>query len=132
MKSAMARPPSTQPTDGELEILKVLWSAGPAPLGAICAALRERRPVATTTVATMLKIMQGKGLVTRRRGSQGFVWSARATEETTARSLLRGLMDRVFDGSARTLVMHLIEDQKLSDEEVAEIRRLLDEHRAGK
>lgn len=128
----MARPRSTQPTDGELEILKVLWSTGPAPLGTVCAVLREQRPVATTTVATMLKVMQGKGLVTRRRTSQGFVWSARATEQTTARSLLRGLMDRVFDGSARSLVLHLIEDQKLSDEELAEIRLLLDDHGAGK
>ena len=61
----MARTPSTQPTDGELEILNVLWSAGRADLGTIRAALQQKRPVATTTIATMLKLMRDKGLVDR-------------------------------------------------------------------
>src|SRR4051812_1656871 len=61
----MARPPSVQPTEGELEILKVLWEAGPSGLRQVCAGLRAHRPVATTTVATMLKVMQEKGLVER-------------------------------------------------------------------
>jgi predicted transcriptional regulator len=56
----MARPPSLQPTDGEMEILKVLWAIGPAELGRIRATVQERRPVATTTIATMLKVMLGK------------------------------------------------------------------------
>ena len=62
----MARPPSTQPTDAELEILKVLWEQGPAGLGPIHAAIQGRRPVALTTIATTLKTMLAKGLVARR------------------------------------------------------------------
>ena len=65
----MARPPSKQPTDGELEILKVLWETGPAGLGQIHAVLEERRGVAITTVATMLKMMLAKELVQRDDGS---------------------------------------------------------------
>ena len=64
----MARPPSKQPTDGELEILKVLWEKGPAGLGQVHAVLAERRDVAITTVATMLKMMLDKGMVARRTG----------------------------------------------------------------
>ena len=56
----MVRPPSTHPTDGELELLQVLWQNGPCGLGQICAALRQRRPIATTTVATNLKSMLEK------------------------------------------------------------------------
>lgn len=54
----MARPASAQPTDGELEILNVLWERGPSGLKPVCDGLRQARPVATTTVATMLKLMQ--------------------------------------------------------------------------
>ena len=63
----MARSPSDQPTQRELEILAVLWEHGPASLGTVCDALRRQRPLATTTVATMLKVMLDKKLVTRRR-----------------------------------------------------------------
>ena len=65
----MARPPSTHPTDGELELLQILWQAGPSSLGRICTALRLRRPIATTTVATMLKVMLDKGLIRRRHAA---------------------------------------------------------------
>ena len=73
----MARPPSKQPTDGELEILKILWDLGPAGLGQIHAVLHERRGVAITTVATMLKMMLAKELVER----DG--WTARVLVEGT-------------------------------------------------
>ena len=73
----MARPPSKQPTDGELEILKVLWETGPAGLGQIHAVLEERRGVAITTVATMLKMMLAKEMVEREDGPRGYLWTAR-------------------------------------------------------
>lgn len=122
----MARNPSTQPTDGELEILAVLWDAGPSELRSICAALQSRRNVATTTIATMLGVMQKKRLVTRSRGERGYVWSARVSRDEAATGLLAKLMDRVFDGSAQSLVMHLLDSGQLSDEERAAIQAMLD------
>lgn len=127
----MARPKSEQPTDGELEILSLLWSAGPAELGAIWEGLSDRRAVAKTTVATMLGVMLDKGLVKRRQGERGYLWSAAMTEKRARRGLLKKLVDAAFDGSARKLVAHMIEDGKLSDEERAEIRRMLDESEGG-
>ena len=128
----MARPASTQPTDGELEILKVLWDEGPSGLKQVCDALRRGRPVATTTVATMLKLMQDKGLVDRDEGEagRGSVYSARVSREAASTGLVRRLVDMVFDGSARRLVAHMLENEKLSECDRAEIRRLLDEDEA--
>jgi predicted transcriptional regulator len=122
----MARPASAQPTDGELEILRVLWQSGPAPLGQVCATLRRQRQVAPTTVATMLQIMLGKGLVKRARGPRGFQWSAKVSQEAAASRLLRKVLDSVFDGSAQRLVMHLLDKGKLSARDCEEIRRLLE------
>jgi BlaI family transcriptional regulator, penicillinase repressor len=121
----MARRASTQPTDGELEILKIIWGIGPAELGQICAALRERRPVAATTVATMLKVMMTKGLVKRYPGARGSVWSAKISQRAATAGLLRKLLDRLFDGSARRLVVHLLEEGRLSEQDCQEIRRML-------
>lgn len=127
----MARPPSKQPTDGELEILNILWDAGPAPLGTVCDALRQQRRVAKTTVATMLKVMLEKGLVKRAEGPRGYLWSAKVSRKTATSGMLRKLLDGVFEGSARRMVAHLLEEGKLSAKDREEIRRLLDEHNLG-
>ena len=89
--------------------------------------MRQRRDVATTTVATMLKVMMEKGLVKRAKGARGFQWSAKVTPDATRRRLLRKLMSAAFDGSARGLVTHLLEDGELSAEDIEEVRRLLDQ-----
>lgn len=122
----MARPPSSQPTDAELEILKVLWEQGPAGLGLIHAAIQDRRPVALTTIATTLKTMLSKGLVAREDGPRGYLWSAAASRGSTATGLLGKLVQHVFDGSARRLVAHLIEEGGLNDRDRDEIRALLE------
>ena len=74
----MARTPNPHPTDAELEILRVLWSNGPSTIGQICSTIRESREVATTTIATVLKVMHGKKQVTRKKTRQGYVWAAKS------------------------------------------------------
>ena len=123
----MARTPSVQPTDGELEILNVLWDSGPVDLGSVRGALQERRPVATTTVATMLERMREKGLVERADGPRGYLWSARVSRTSARSGLVGRLLDLAFDGSARGLVAHMLEAGKLSASDRDEIRRLLDQ-----
>ena len=122
----MARTPSTHPTDGELELLQVLWQTGPCGLGQICTTLRLRRPIATTTVATILKVMLDKKLVHRRGTPRGYLWSAKTTRQSAATGMVRKLVDMVFDGSAQRLVAHLLESDQLSDRERKELRRLID------
>jgi BlaI family transcriptional regulator, penicillinase repressor len=122
----MARPRSSQPTDGEMEILKVLWAIGPVELGPIRVQLQQQRPVATTTIATMLKVMLGKKLVKRSDGKRGYVWSARASRTRTASELVRKVLDHVFEGSAGRLVAHLLEETELDRRDRDEIRKLLE------
>jgi BlaI family transcriptional regulator, penicillinase repressor len=121
----MARPPSKQPTDGELEILKILWETGPAGLGQIHTVLQERRGVATTTVATMLKMMLAKELVQRQDGPRGYLWTAGVSRKAAVSGLLGKLLQHVFDGSARRLVAHLIEEGELDYRERDEILEIL-------
>ena len=124
----MARPATPHPTDGELEILRVLWERGPMSLGDVCDALRHERPVATTTVATMLRVMLDKRLVRRRTATRGYQWSAAVSHEAAARTMVGKLVDGVFDGSAGRLAAHLIEGGRLSDDELTELRQMLDSH----
>jgi len=122
----MARPPSPHPTDGELEILRVLWECRSATLGEVCTALRRERPVATTTVATMLGVMHDKRLVRRKKTARGNQWSAAISHAAAARGMVGKLVDDVFDGSASRLVAHLVEGGRLSKRELAELRVLVD------
>jgi BlaI family penicillinase repressor len=133
----MPRPPSTHPTDGELEILRVLWDRGPSVLGEICESLRRERDVATTTVATMLRMMLDKGLLRRKpadikTGRRGQEWSAAVTQTATARSLVGKLVEGVFDGSAGRLAVHLVEAGQLSPDELVELRKLIDSNRVSR
>ena len=122
----MARPSSSQPTEGELEILRHLWDAeGPLELGALCALLRQEKEVATTTVATMLKVMLDKGLVKRAKGSKAWLWSAKVSRSATAGQMLTRLVDKVFDGSAQLLVSQLLDTGKLSDEDRRQLLAML-------
>jgi len=120
----MARRSSEHPTDAELAILQALWREGPTSLGKIHAALAEKRPVAKTTIATMLKIMLEKGLVHRADGERGYVWSAAVTHKEAASGMVGKLVDHVFEGSAMRMVAHMVEGGRLSEEELEEIWRL--------
>jgi predicted transcriptional regulator len=121
----MARPPSTQPTEVELEILKILWDIGPAGLGQVHQAMNEHRPVAMTTVATMLKTMLSKSLIRRDEGAKGYTYAAEVTREAAATGMIGRLLNHVFEGSAQRLVAHLIREGTLDDRERKEVLDLL-------
>src|SRR2546426_9485235 len=123
--------PLPRPTPAELEILRVLWQRGPSTVREVHASLSVTRPTGYTTVVKMLQIMTDKGLVGRDESQRAHVYSARLAEAQTQRQLVRDLLDRAFDGSAMKLVMHALAAQKASPEEIARIRRLLDEIEGG-
>jgi len=123
----MARPASLHPTDGELEILRVLWSDGPSALSAVCDRLREQREVATTTVATMLRVMLNKHLVVRKGAGRSARWTAAVSHEKAARGMVNKLVDHVFDGAADRLAAHLVEGGQLSKKQLAELHKLIEQ-----
>jgi len=121
--------PRRKPTDAELAILRVLWVRGPSTVREVAAALG--RDGAYTTILKLLQIMADKRLVRRDESSRTHVYAAAFTEHQTQRQLVSDLLDRAFGGSASKLVLHALEARKATPEELAEIRRLLDERRGG-
>jgi BlaI family transcriptional regulator, penicillinase repressor len=116
-----------RPTDAELEILRVLWDQGPATVRHVHDALARTRETGYTTTLKLMQIMADKGLVTRDESARTHVYEARASQEHTQRQLLTDLVNRAFGGSAAELVLRALSSHKTSDEELQEIRKLIDD-----
>jgi predicted transcriptional regulator len=129
MRSMSARLP--KPTDAELAILRVLWEQGPSTVRRIQQVLDRPRPTGYTTVLKLLQIMTEKGLVRRDERERSHVYRARLSQDQTQQQLLGDLLDRAFAGSTSRLVMQALSSRKASPEELAEIRRMLDEWEQG-
>jgi predicted transcriptional regulator len=123
----MARPPSKTPTELELDILKVLWERGPLPVRDVQQALEPDRPLAYTSVMTMMTIMVDKGYLARRKQQGRFVYRARIRQADTRRSMLRDVVQRAFDGSTAAAALHLVNSGDLTPEQIAELRTILDD-----
>jgi predicted transcriptional regulator len=124
--------PRPRPTDAELAILRVLWERGPSTVRQVHEAQRQDPPTAYTTTLKLLQIMTEKGHVQRDERDRTHVYRPLATEEQTQRLLLQDLLDRAFGGSATKLVMQALSTRKASREDLAEIRRLLDEREGNR
>jgi BlaI family penicillinase repressor len=120
-----------QPTDGELLILNVLWRRGPSTVRQVHEALASERDTGYTTTLKLLQIMHEKGLVRRDTSERSHVYEAACGEAATKRGVVGDLLDRVFEGSARQLVMQALEAGKVSADELRQIRRLI-EHMEGR
>jgi BlaI family penicillinase repressor len=121
----------SKPTDAELEILNVLWSRGTATVRDVHEAISARKPTQYTTVLKTLQIMAGKGLVRRNEKQRAHVYEPAKPREWTERQLAGDLLRRAFGGSARNLMMGALSARKASKEDLAELRRLLDEYEKG-
>ncbi len=120
-----------RPTDAELAILRVLWRRGASTVRQIQEDLAPRSSTGYTTVLKLLQIMTEKGLVDRDESERAHVYTARLAEEQTLGRLVGDLLDRAFGGSSSRLVMRALEERPASPEELAEIRRLLDDLEGG-
>lgn len=121
----MARPALPRPTDAELAALRVLWRRGPSTVRQVHEDLGGN--VGYTTTLKLMQIMADKQLVERDESERSHVYRARYTEEKTQRQLVRDLLDRAFGGSARKLFVQAIAEAKATPDEMAEIRKMLDE-----
>lgn len=122
----MARRESEYPTDLELEILKVLWAESPLPVRQVRDRLEEAgRPLARTSVITMLNIMVRKGHLRRRKEGKAFLFSPKLEQHTLRRSVLGDLAARLFGGSPAEMALNLIETSDIDPAELAELRKLI-------
>jgi BlaI family transcriptional regulator, penicillinase repressor len=125
--AAMTKKSSARPTQTEVEILGILWERGPSTVRQVHESLGAERPVGYTGVLKLLQNMYAKGLVRRDQKDQAHVYEA-CEPARMKRQLLGEMIRRVFAGSASQLVLHLLEDEKASPKEIAEIRRMLTAH----
>ncbi len=123
----MPRMPSSQPTEVELQILRILWKRGPSTARQIHNQLAEARDTNYSTTVKMLSVMLEKNLVRRDESVRPQVYRPAATQRRTQLGMLKDLIQNVYDGSAGSLVLQALASQKASPEELAEIRRVLDE-----
>ncbi|HVW38268.1 MAG TPA: BlaI/MecI/CopY family transcriptional regulator [Pirellulales bacterium] len=123
----MARPSSEQPTGLELEILKILWTESPLLVRDVRARLESQagRPLAHSSVITMLNIMHRKGFLRRRKDGKSFLFSPRVEKDNVTGRMLGDVLSRAFDGSASAMVLNLLETADLDSDELAEIRNLI-------
>jgi predicted transcriptional regulator len=124
--------PTPRPTDAELAILRVLWERGPSTVRQVFEALSLERDLGYTTALKMLQIMHEKGLVQRDDSDRTHVFTASQTQSQTQRTLLDDLLDKAFGGSSMSLVMQALATRKASREDLAEIRKMLDQAEGGK
>jgi len=119
-------PPDTPlPTDAEIAILRVLWTHGPATVRDVQNRLDTDQGY--TTVLKHLQIMHEKGLVTRDESGRAHVYAAASKEADTQRRLVEDLLDRAFGGSARQLVMRALSTEDVTEDELDQIRSLLNQ-----
>ena len=114
--------------DLELQILNVLWERGPSTVRQVLEALPVTPRPVYQTVLTMMRLMHEKGYLDRREQGRAHVYQAKLRETPTKRTLLEALIDTAFGGSAEALMVRLIEDEKLSPEEIERVKKLIAEH----
>jgi BlaI family penicillinase repressor len=117
-----------KPTAAELQILQVLWERGPSTVRDVHDALQAEKALGYTTVLKLMQIMTTKGLVRRDENQRAHVYEAQQPAEKTKRQFAADMLKRVFDGSARELMLHALAAQRSTRQEIEELRSLLDEH----
>lgn len=121
--------PGTKPGLGarELAIMKVVWRLEEASVREVYETLLKRRPIAYTTVMTMMGTLEAKGFLRKRTDGRAFRYRPARPQRRVITSLVHEFVERVFDGASQPLLAHLVTDGRLTKEEREELKRLIDE-----
>jgi predicted transcriptional regulator len=111
-------------TEQELEIMKVIWGLESATVRQVYEELLKSRSIAYTTVMTMMKILEEKKYLKKSPADRAYVYRPVQPKEKVIGGMVREFVNRVFDGSAAPLLVHLVDDHKLSAKDIAEIAEL--------
>lgn len=122
----MPRPASSQPTAVELQILRTLWELGPSTVRDIHNRLVESKETGYSTTVKMLSVMLDKGLVKRDDSVRPQVYRAATTQSSTQKRMLDEMIQKVYNGSAKSLVLQALSSTKTSKRDLEEIRKLLE------
>lgn len=117
--------------DLQLRIMKILWLRSEATVTDVLGDLTGASELAYTTVATMLRKMEAKGLVTHRIEGRSFIYRARVKEEEVTRTMADHFVERLFEGSLTEVVSHLLSTREVSKDELETLERLIAERKNG-
>jgi predicted transcriptional regulator len=112
-------------TGQELEIMKVIWRLETATVRQVYEILLKKRQIAYTTVMTMMKILEQKGFLKKRQEDRAYVYTPAQPQKQVLGSMVREFVNRVFNGSAEPLLLHLVEDQHLTESDLDDIRKTI-------
>jgi BlaI family transcriptional regulator, penicillinase repressor len=121
------RPHHPTLTPHELAIMKVIWRLKKVTVRDVYETLREQRPIAYTTVMTMMNVLEEKGYLSKARVDRAYVYRPTRSQQQVLRQMVADFVDRVFDGAASSLFVHLAKDNRLSKDERRTIRRMIEE-----
>jgi predicted transcriptional regulator len=119
------KPRPAVPTDLELELLKVVWARGQATVREVFQDLSKQRKIAYTTVLTMMGILEHKGHLEKTAGERAYIYRPTRPKDQVVEGMVEEFVNRVFSGSAKPLLVHLVEDPSIPTEDLAEIEKLL-------
>ena len=120
-------PKSPTLTPLELEIMKVVWQKGRATVREIHAVLKTRRPIAYTTVMTMMGVLATKGHLKRQLDERAYVYRPTRSSAAAMKLMVAEFVDRVFDGAAQPLLVQLVKDRRLTKKELEDLARQIEE-----
>ena len=115
--------------DLQLRIMQQLWQRGQATVAEVHQALADERELAYTTMATMLRKMEARGLVKHHLDGRSFVYEAAVEAEVVSRGMADHLLDRLFEGSLSDMVSHLLSSHEVSREELSRLEKLIAERK---
>jgi predicted transcriptional regulator len=118
-----------RPSEGELELLRILWEQGPSTVRDLHEEIANRRNVGYTSVLKLLQIMTEKGLVEREESGKAHIYHPAASQHETQDQLVRDMSERLFAGSAAQLAMRALAMEPVNDEELEELRDLIERKR---
>ncbi|MCA9043828.1 MAG: BlaI/MecI/CopY family transcriptional regulator [Planctomycetaceae bacterium] len=116
-----------RPTQVELDILQLLWKQGPSTVRAVHDVLSQGKELTYTSTLKTMQVMHEKGLVVRDESQRSHIYEAAVQQKSTQRQFVSDLVDRVFGGATEQLVVQALSSRRVSKDEIAEIRKLLDE-----
>ena len=119
-------------TDQELEIMKVVWSLGTATVREVYEELLKNRKLAYTTVQTMMGVLEHKGRLKKETADRAYVYRPAQSQKEVVGSMVGDFVKRVFNGSAKPLLVHLVESKRISQAHLDEINELLKAQRGRK
>jgi BlaI family transcriptional regulator, penicillinase repressor len=126
------RPRKKELTDHELQIMKVVWQRGSATVRDVYEELLKQRKIAYTTVMTVMGVLEQKGRLKKSVSNRAYVYTPAQSQSEVVTSMVRDFVGRVFNGMPKPLLVSMVEDGKITEDELDELKKLLKEKRRKK